>query len=560
MATILSFHRVRKRACSHKYSRNLHRWFAGHWMLRITFRSFAAIGAGFWPDSYLSQGAIRVVPPQVPQQLVPTNISEQIAGRINAMYQGIVSRPTLTTLIQTYNLYPYDRKRLPMEDVIESMRKDIKMSPLLGLGKAAVGKQNTGVAFTVSFSYSDRKNAEKICRELITRFIDESIRVRGSQSNATTEFFKDQVETSRKDLEDIAKRIAGFRAKYPTEIPEKEESLINRLNNFENTIQTINTTISRANQEKLQYESQLRTYKEQLNALVPVTPQAVAAAAVPKNDRIVELDKEIGKLESGLAFLRETYRDDYPEVQRQIGFLTTKKQQRDQLVAAEEAARAPAEAVPGRPTPVPAGIPVTKESKDLVAIINKYQAMIQAKDLEIEDMTRQISDIRKRIATVQAQIDSSPAIQAQFQQMIRDREAAQVRYDGLAVKMQSSSMATELENRKQGETLELLEEPNVPQDPYAPKRLPIILGAIAGGLVLGALFGGFREFKDTSLRNVKDVRAYTKLMVLGSIPLLEDEFVVRKRRRVALLAWSAAVVVGVLLMSGSMFYYFSGRA
>jgi len=68
-----------------------------------------------------------------------------------------------------------------------------------------------------------------------------------------------------------------------------------------------------------------------------------------------------------------------------------------------------------------------------------------------------------------------------------------------------------------------------------------------------------REMKDASLKNLKDVRAYTRLQVLGSIPLLENDLVVRRRRRLGWLAWSTACIVGIVIMSSSVVYYLSTR-
>ena len=62
-------------------------------------------------------------------------------------------------------------------------------------------------------------------------------------------------------------------------------------------------------------------------------------------------------------------------------------------------------------------------------------------------------------------------------------------------------------------------------------------------LALGLGLAGLQEAKDTSLKNLKDVRAYTNLPVLSSIPLLENTMLVRRKRRIAYLAWSAAVIV-----------------
>ena len=65
--------------------------------------------------------------PQVPESYVPTNINSQMSQRINSMYQTISSRGNLTNIINLYDLYKRDRSRKPMEDIVEQMRKDIKI-------------------------------------------------------------------------------------------------------------------------------------------------------------------------------------------------------------------------------------------------------------------------------------------------------------------------------------------------------------------------------------------------------------------------------------------------
>jgi hypothetical protein len=64
-----------------------------------------------------------------------------------------------------------------------------------------------------------------------------------------------------------------------------------------------------------------------------------------------------------------------------------------------------------------------------------------------------------------------------------------------------------------------------------------------------------REVKDSSLKNLKDVRAYTQMTILGSIPLLENDLVVRRRRRLAWLGWTTACLAAAIVISGSIVYY-----
>ena len=74
--------------------------------------------------------------------------------------------------------------------------------------------------------------------------------------------------------------------------------------------------------------------------------------------------------------------------------------------------------------------------------------------------------------------------------------------------------------------------------------------------MLGIVIAGAREMKDTSLKNLKDVRAYTNLPVLSSVPLLENALLVRRKRRLFWLAWSSAFIFGTAAMSGSAYYYY----
>jgi hypothetical protein len=88
----------------------------------------------------------------------------------------------------------------------------------------------------------------------------------------------------------------------------------------------------------------------------------------------------------------------------------------------------------------------------------------------------------------------------------------------------------------------------------------MIVGAGLGlGVVLGVFIAGAREIKDASLKNLKDARAYTNLPVLGTVPLLENDLVVRRKRRLVWLAWTSACLIGVAAMSASVYFYYSTR-
>ena len=104
-----------------------------------------------------------------------------------------------------------------------------------------------------------------------------------------------------------------------------------------------------------------------------------------------------------------------------------------------------------------------------------------------------------------------------------------------------------------------LDPASLPEAPAEPNRLAIAGVGTLLGLVAGIMLAGGREVKNTTLKNLKDIRAYTNLPVLSSIPLLENALLVRKKRRLFWLAWSSAIIIGSIAMSSSAYYYYFGH-
>jgi uncharacterized protein involved in exopolysaccharide biosynthesis len=198
--------------------------------------------------------------------------------------------------------------------------------------------------------------------------------------------------------------------------------------------------------------------------------------------------------------------------------------------------------------------------RDLDAQIRTLSANIEAKDLEIANYNKEIARVNAQINTYSARVETVPAGAREYGDLLREREIAKQKYVDLDAKLQKSQIAQDMEGRKQGENLELLDPASLPLTPTEPKR-PMVISIGAGlGLMLGIVIAGALEMKDSSLKNLKDVRAYTQMAILGSIPLLENDFVVRRRKRLAWLGWTTASLAAVVIMSGSIVYYYATKA
>jgi polysaccharide chain length determinant protein (PEP-CTERM system associated) len=542
-------------------------WLLGPALAALTL---AVVIAFFWPNTYNSVAAIRVVPPAVPEKLVPTNVSVQMAERVAAMQQTILSRNTLTNIIQTYDLYRRERSRLPMEDIIEKMQRNISVSGLTALGGGGSGSR--AAAFRIGFAYENRYVAQKVTRDLMTRFIDENIRERFSQSQQTTQFLRDQFDQKKLELDAIDQKLTTFRQANIGRLPDSMGSNIQQIGVLESRVSSLNTNISRARQEQMMLETDLRATREKLNALnrirdVPSSGgggSSASGANGPSETEIelARVERELQQLERGLERMLEQYKPTYPDVQRLQFRISSLKKERDDLQNRKLAVREPgatsAAAAPARTaTSVTMNPQRAREVAEMESQITRLQGAIRGKEIEVDRYQREIGDAERRSKELQNRIEMGPVGATQLEQMMRDYEIAKKGYDDLKMKLAQSQVASDLEERKQGETLEVLDLPSLPEQPTAPNR-PVIVGA---GVVIGFLIGfamvTMRELKDNSLKTLKDIRAYTQFNVLGSIPLIENDLVVRRQRRLSVLGWSTACLLAVLIMAGSIYYHFS---
>ena len=523
------------------------------WIFGPTFVALVAatVVAFLWPDTFLSSGIIRVVPPQVPEMYVNSNLNNDLQGRFNSMIEGLLNKTTLQSIITEFDLYKKDLKRVPMEDVIDGMRQhDVVINPVQGVGQVN-GRQQVA-AFQIGFKYNNRYVAQKVAAKLIADIMLENTKETADVSKETSQFLQQTWETARDKLNDYENKLSKFRQENLGKLPDQQQSNFNQMTAIQTQLLNLNTSMGRVTQEKLVLESTQRAYKEQLAQLKDPSP--LEQAAQQKNEKLVEKDREIAFYENKLAAARERYKETYPDVQILEGSLASAKKQREEIVK-EEATK--------KPDPVVVTHPISPEyqqkQNDLSAAVKRIQALMDAKDLEMQDYQKQQGQLNNELKEVQSRLAGMPVGLKEYEELSRDRDLAKAEYERLDRSLNNSKIATQVIQNRQGERLELTEEAGLPQTPTEPKRPVIVLAGAGLGLIVGLFLAGAREVKDSSLKNLKDVRAYTQLPILGSIPLLENDLIVRRRRRITWLAWATACLVGLVVMSSSVAYYYATR-
>ena len=528
----------------------------------------SVVVAFLWPDTYQSTAVMRITPQQVSERLVPAEVATHMGDRLNQMEQEILSRSTLSSIIlqPSLNLYPKQRQQRPMEDIVTDMRNndiDIKMLELPG-NKTDANHQLAS-AFSISFKYTDKYKAQQVVRELVTKFTEQNITVLRNQAQLTTNFLDDELKNAKDKLDAVNARITKWKTEHAGQLPEQASANVTALNSLQLTASQAAESLAQAQANKAQLETSLQNFQgevayyssrtEDVQTLPGQTPQSV------KNDRLAELNRNLIQAQSDLAGLKKQYRDSYPMIGALQARIDLLQEQRDAAMKEEAAAEEASQTSPGSPTQVRVANPMVQQRlQDLKNTIQSTKTSIANMQQQIESRQRQIAELNRRVAEYQGRIDASPLNEQQYAQLMGDYSLAKQEYDLQVKKSQEAATAQNLEDHKAGETLEVLDPASLPEESIEPKRPAWIGIGTAIGLMLGVVMAAAKEVKNTALKNLKDVRAYTNLPVLSSIPLLENALLVRRKRRLFWLAWSSAFIFGTIAMSGAMYYHFFGRS
>jgi uncharacterized protein involved in exopolysaccharide biosynthesis len=528
-------------------------WIVGPMLAGIVI---SIVVAFLLPNVYVSEAEMQITPAQISESIVKTTVNQLLTDRIMQMENEILSRTSLSNIIQDprLDLYKSERARKPLEDVIEEMRsKDIKIriESLPGDRRAS--------AFSISFAYPDRVKAHDTVQALITRFQDSNLTTQTTQQKLVNSFVHDELSEAKANLDKWNEELTKFRLANSGKLPEQTALNIAQLTSLEQQATSINDGLNRLAQDRVQLDTRIQTLQGQLQLFDMFENEPAPAVPVAKkqNELLLQLTKSIENGETQLAQMRQSYSSKHPDVRDMEKRLQVLRDQRDELQKKEdeESARL-LEAAKKEPVKKATNFATAQSFGAVQGQIDSTKALITAKEMERTNLEKERQANKNQIEAYQLRLQATSGIEATYAEMIANQRAASEKFQILQSKQQLTEQNGELLSRKAGEQLDVLDPPSLPTQPAKPNRFMIVGAGTALAFILGLAVAGVQEAKDTSLKNLKDVRAYTNLPVLSSIPLLENTMLVRRKRRIAYLAWSAGVIVGILTVSASLYYHY----
>src|SRR5262249_2529687 len=108
-----------------------------------------------WPPTYRSTATILVEEQEIPQDLVRTTVTSYADQRIQVIGQQVMTRANMLQIVDKYDLYPKRRKTETNEEILERLRKDVKVDVV---SADVAGGRRVTIAFTLSY---DGETAER---------------------------------------------------------------------------------------------------------------------------------------------------------------------------------------------------------------------------------------------------------------------------------------------------------------------------------------------------------------------------------------------------------------
>jgi len=433
--------------------------------LAITLTAFTYIAR--MPDSYKATTTILVDPQKIPEKFVASTISVDLQQRLTTISQTVMSTTRLQEIIEQLNLYPEMRKTAPMEQVIDSMRKDIIIEV----------KQGAGIStFSISYQSKSKDLVAPVANQLAARFIDWNLAIRTGEVSKTKIFLTEQLEKSKQTLEEQELKLREFKMAHVGEIPEQQATNMQMLSQLNAQLQADSDALNR--------------YEMQRTMLLRGEPTGTVTGPHPITER-GRLEAERHQLEEKLADLRRKYTADFPD--------TVEASQRLERVK-EQLRSLPRDPDPGTDTGKGAGDNVQ------LMVINREMKRLN------DDQQR----LEQQIHMYRARVEASPLREQQMTELTRNYEVSKAEYQSLLDKTHSAEMAADLESNQQAERFTILDPARTPERPFKPNRGAMMLGSLFGALAVGITLAVGVDMLNPTVKSEAEI----KEMVPASVPLL----------------------------------------
>lgn len=434
------------------------------WMTPVAALGVAAFFAylSLVPPTYEAQARILISSRQIPKDFASPIVEKDPLQRISALVGEMQARPRLEALIQKYGLYPGIVKAHSLAEAVDTMRQSIEVKADDSLAGRQRGRTTVGV-YLISFHHENPRLAAKVANDL-AGIVENVNNTRTQQATLTTKLLRDELESTKKDLDQIEGQITAFKEKYRGEFPTDLAGNLNQL--------------SRLAQQQQSLERQISDAETRL---------AVAAAQPPVQDPNPPSGR-LADLKAQLAAELAVNTEDHPNV---ISL-------RRQVAALEQQIKK------GAPDPR----------------LEARKSVLDSAKRSIQDLRGMLDKVNAEIEKLQTQVSHTPQREEALESMEKKATVLQEKYQDFLRKVEAAQRSENLESAQQGERVSVLDHAVPPLQPDS-RRLKHALLLLMAGMGLSGGIGVLLEVINPVLVSREQLEELLGVPVIGSVPRME---------------------------------------
>ena len=519
------------------------------------------------PPVYRSTATVLIETQNVSKDFLQTTVAGYVEQRLQSISQVVLGRVNLMNLIKKMDLYKDETKMFTAEEIVAKMQKDIILDPVQAeVNNPAAGRSGPAtIAFNISYQGRIPSKVAEVASELASLFLQENLKSREQTATATVDFLEKQLEEIRQEMLGLESKISEFKEQHLTELPELMQLNMQTLEKLEKDKSALEESIRSLQTRKVYLTGQLATVDPNIGITSadgqrlgsPREEQerlrrryvSLKATLSPQHPDVVKaqrelqaVSKELGggqdaryyrdlikEKESRLAKLSETLSDKHPDV------LALKRE-----IAELEKTRADsAEAAPSASDIVDASNP---------AYIN-LKTQIATTEMDVRQSMADLGRVRAAQADYQRRLEGTPRVEQEFQALHRGYESAKLKFNELSGRLMAARESKGMEESQIGDKFTLIAPPLVPEKPFKPNRMLIVLAGLVMGLGSGVGLAMLLESMDQSVRTPEDLAVLTGSPVLVAVPYLatRGEIQVKSKQKWGIIASCAGCVVALLI-------------
>lgn len=492
------------------------------------------------PSIYRASATILIENQNISKEVVQTTVSGYVEQRLQQLTQVVLGRVNLMNLVNKLDLFSGDKDKLTDEEMVERLRKNIKLEPVQAdVGPTVPGRAmpsaTTTIAFEITFDDRDPKKAAAVTSELASLFLEANLKNREETATSAVDFLNKQLDDLKKEIEVQEEKLSVFKAEHVNELPELQQLNLATADKLERDRSSLEEQLRSLYTRKTYLEGQLAT----------IDPYSGAIG--PDGTRYLSPKEEHERLRRTYMTLRSSLSEQHPDVvkvKRQLQAMGQEIGGPEDVKVYAQALREKQEQLAKLSETVtekhPDVVALKREIKDLNRSMERAQAgtpkraldeptnpafialkaQVTSTQLEIRGVQAQLARLNDMQMDFQKRLQGAPRVEKEYQEMLRDYDTARNKYRELSARLMAAKESKGLEESQIGDKFTLIAPPLVPEKPVKPKRLLIVLLGffVAAGVGVGT--GLLLEAMDHSIRSADALAHITGTPILAVIPFV----------------------------------------